>query len=173
MLGKNAAQVNPPDRLSSLPMGRNHSSAARPSRPPSAVAALALAAAGATAGCQSAPLAPVQVQVLDPSRGEPIHDAAVFAESLARDHPFSIATLLGQTGARRDEGRTDDAGRVQLTFIADRPLRIGILAPGYAPLIRLLDPAPPAGHPVEFTTQAEQVGRPASVTVTIGPMPAQ
>lgn len=82
------------------------------------------------AGCQSARTTSFDVVVYDVHYNIPIEGVQVIAQTPSRDHPFSIATLLGQTGPFESRGITNDAGCVRLQGVADRSLRITVINRG-------------------------------------------
>lgn len=83
-------------------------------------------------GCASEPRAQLRVDVSDAASGAPIVGAKVQAETLARNHPLAVSSLLGQTGPVTSTGFTDEAGRATLEYVVGRPVRVAALARGYA-----------------------------------------
>lgn len=90
-----------------------------------AVAALALS------GC--AQTTSIAIRVTDPTSGTAISGAAIGADVPNRDHPFSVATLLGQTKPKHERARTDAGGRAVLEGLVGRPLRLTVFAQGFPP----------------------------------------
>lgn len=80
---------------------------------------------------------PVQVRVLvrDQATHRPIEGAAVAAETTSRDHSFSAASILGQTGPSSSRGTTDQTGFVSVTVLDEREFRIVVWATGRAPVV--------------------------------------
>ncbi|MCC6322824.1 MAG: hypothetical protein IT438_15480 [Phycisphaerales bacterium] len=111
---------------------------------------LAAALVGCSADTTSASL---RVLVADASSQAPIAGAEVIAETPSRDHPFSIQTLFGETGPVRTSASTDSAGVALVEFIPGRPVRIGVIAPGYAIVMQLVEEA--WRGPVELTADSE------------------
>jgi hypothetical protein len=68
----------------------------------------------------------------------PVADALVVCDSLARDHPFSIATILGSTGAQTRTARTGVDGTARLEFVRERSVRLTVVAPGRGPGVLFL-----------------------------------
>jgi hypothetical protein len=80
---------------------------------------------------------PVHVRVLvrDHATHRPIEGAAVAAETTSRDHAFSAASILGQTGPSSSAGTTDHTGLVTVTVLDEREFRIVVWATGRAPVV--------------------------------------
>jgi len=90
--------------------------------------------------CAAQPLpAPISVRVVDAASGEPILGAKVVADVASHDHPFSVATLLGETGPVSSSAFTDELGLAMVTCTPGRAVRIGVLAVKYPVLIQLID----------------------------------
>jgi hypothetical protein len=100
---------------------------------------LALLMAG---GCASWTEVPLEVYLRDAKDGKPVSGATVMAEVPSRDHPFSIATMLGQTQPVTSRATTDSKGVARVKAIAERPVRLGFIGAGHAPGFVLLDPVP-------------------------------
>lgn len=105
---------------------------------------LLLALAAFLAGCSAesgmfrtagGPETPVQVWVRDLDSGKPIVGAAISAETIARDHPLSAASILGQTGPESSRARTDSEGAARVSVFEDREFRILVWAPGRATVV--------------------------------------
>ena len=120
------------------------------------------------AGCAS----PLGVQVRDGRTHEPIGGATVVAAVPSRDHPQSVATLLGRTAPRTTRSTTDAQGRAILSYIEDRPLRLIVMAQGLVPADRMfeaddgwfggeewtaLETGDPGGRPIEV--RAEHIAK--------------
>ncbi len=74
----------------------------------------------------------LSVEVRDAATKEPAAGVTVIADVPNRNHPFSIASLLGQTGEVSTRAVTDQRGRAELSAIQGRPVRISVLAPGWS-----------------------------------------
>lgn len=108
-----------------------------------AVLALALLAlAVLCSGCASEPMSTLLVHVRSGPDGQPLQGAMVLAETPSRDHPFSVESLLGQTGPRSDSALTDSQGAAAVHCPRERPVRIGIITPAGVASFTLLDPHP-------------------------------
>lgn len=79
------------------------------------------------------------VVVRDGATEQPLAGVAVRAEVAAHNHPFSVASMLGATGPHTTEGRTDQSGRAELMYTPGRAVRICAVAPGYDPLIDIVE----------------------------------
>lgn len=104
---------------------------------------LLIAAAAAPAACTAetgvfrtagGPEKAVQVRIRDAATAAPIAGAAVSAEMASRDHPFSAASIMGQTGPDASRASTDERGEALVTVLDDREYRIVVWAPGRAPV---------------------------------------
>lgn len=73
---------------------------------------------------------------------QPVYPGVIFAETPSRDHPFSIATLLGQTGPKSTNVLPDERGEAVITIPRDRPLRLGVMTHDWGPGFVFLDPHP-------------------------------
>lgn len=107
-------------------------------RPLLAYLMMTLTAAG-LGGCAGPDIAALSVLVTDQASGEPIPGAKVVADTPSRDHPLSFETLLGRTGPMLETAFTDDRGRAVVEYASGRPVRIGVLAPGFPLLIENID----------------------------------
>ncbi len=96
------------------------------------------------------------VFVRDRDTMRPIQGAAVAVETASRDHPFSAASILGQTGPDDSRATTNEHGEVRLTWLEGREFRVVIWTPGRSPAVlgpvtlngasgAWLDPALPPG----------------------------
>jgi hypothetical protein len=94
------------------------------------------------AACAPAPR-PLLVEVRDAHTKRPAAGVSVVAQTPSRDHPFSIASLLGQTGPHDARAQTDARGVARLEFMPGRPVRLGVLAPGWDAGFVLFDPDAP------------------------------
>lgn len=104
---------------------------------------LSIAAAAALPGCNAetgvfrtpgGPDSAILVRVRDAATGQPIASAAVAAETTSRDHPFSAASILSQTGPESSRAKTDERGEAVVRVLEDREFRIVVWAPGRAPV---------------------------------------
>lgn len=95
-----------------------------------ALACLGLTCLGLTA-CSAAPTTSLRVIVRDARSNDPLPGVIVTGETCSRDHPFSIASLLGQTGPRDQQVRTGPDGRAALTVLADWPIRLTAIGPDH------------------------------------------
>ncbi len=77
----------------------------------------------------------LHVWVRDASTHQPIEGAVVVADTIARDHPFSAATILSQTGPESSRARTDAQGAAVVNMLDDREYRLVIWASGHPPLV--------------------------------------
>ena len=89
-------------------------------------------------GC-AAPSSVFTVSVRDAQSKSPVAGAVVVADTPNRDHPFSIASILGQAGPLSARATTDAQGRASMAGLDGRPIRIGVFADGRAPAFRLFD----------------------------------
>lgn len=96
-------------------------------------ACLALAACGAST-------APLTVEVRDAATHKPASGVTVVADVPSKFHPFSIASMLGQTGPDASHAKTGADGRATVQYIPGRPVRLGVLAPGWDEGFLLIDP---------------------------------
>lgn len=96
-------------------------------------ACLALAACGAST-------APLTVEVRDAATHEPAQGITVVADVPSKFHPFSVGSMLGQTGPDASHAKTDAGGRATVQYIPGRPVRLGVLAPGWDEGFLLIDP---------------------------------
>jgi hypothetical protein len=62
-------------------------------------------------------------------------DVAVALETASRDHAFSAASMLGQTGPESAHGRTDARGAITLSTLHGREFRVVVWATGRAPVV--------------------------------------
>ena len=86
-----------------------------------------------TVGACSAPTSVFTVSVRDAQSMNPIAGAVVVADTPNRNHPFSIASILGRAGPLSVQATTDAQGRASLVGLDDRPVRIGVFADGREP----------------------------------------
>ncbi len=133
-------------------------------------AALAAALTGCTAesGILRSPGGPetaLRLSVRDRDTLKPIAGAAIAAETASRHHPFSAASILGQTDAQSSRARTDDHGRATVQTLEGREFRIVVWAPGRPPTVfstamlhaangDWIDPEIPAGVQVRIESAA-------------------
>jgi len=94
-------------------------------------------------GACSASRSTLLVEVRDAATGEPAAGASVVADVPSRNHPFSVASLLGQTGELATRSAADGRGRARVEYLAGRPVRLGVLEPGWDTGFVLLDPDAP------------------------------
>jgi len=106
--------------------------------------AFASIAAALLGGCSSesgmfrtpgGPAMDLHVWVRDASSHRPIEGATVVADTIARDHPFSAATVLSQTGPESSRARTDAQGAAFVEVLDDREYRIVVWAAGHPPVV--------------------------------------
>lgn len=81
------------------------------------------------------PAVAMRVFVRDSASLVPIEGAAISAESTSRDHPFSAASVLKQTGPESSRATTDAHGSAMVSVLAEREYRIVVWAPGRAPVV--------------------------------------
>ncbi|MBY0311317.1 MAG: hypothetical protein K2W85_04555 [Phycisphaerales bacterium] len=81
----------------------------------------------------------LDVAVRDAITAEPVVGCRVLAETPSKDHPFSIASLLGQTGPFDSSAVTDARGRATLVGLESRALRLGVWPRGGAPRFVLIE----------------------------------
>ncbi len=132
--------VNPLSKLRALPLG------------PIAVAAALASAAAVLGGCNAetgwfrtpgGPRTAVVVSVRDAATHEPVRGAHCAAETLSRNHPFSVASIMWQTMDSESTGQTDGSGSVRLVVLADRQYRLQVWPRGGAPVTFFhAEPAP-------------------------------
>lgn len=103
-------------------------------------AGVALGAALLLLGACSASRSALLVEVRDASTGEPAAGVSIVADVPSRNHPFSVASLLGGTKDIATQAIADAAGRARLEYVAGRPVRLGVLEPGWDPGLVLVDP---------------------------------
>lgn len=97
-----------------------------------------LAGCSAESGILRTPGGPetqVRIFVRDRATQSPVANAAVALETASRDHAFSAASMLGQTGPESAQGRTDADGAITLTTLHGREFRVVVWAPGRAPVV--------------------------------------
>lgn len=80
------------------------------------------------AGCAGPGRFESVVEVRSAATGEGVAGAVVVAQSLAKDHPLSIDTLLGRTQPEEERAVTDAAGRARVRFVEDRLARVGVIS---------------------------------------------
>lgn len=85
-------------------------------------------------------MSPLTVEVRDAVTHEPAANITVVADVPSRYHPFSIATMLGETGPQAFKAQTDAQGRVVVQYVPGRPVRLGVLQPGWDLGFVLIDP---------------------------------
>lgn len=95
-------------------------------------------ATAALPGC-SPTRSTLTVEVRDAATGEPAPGVTVLADVPSRNHPFSVASLLGQTGPVSSRGTTDAKGVATVDRIEDRPFRLTIVPEGGTPESDLWD----------------------------------
>jgi hypothetical protein len=81
----------------------------------------------------------LRVEVRDAATKQPAAGVNVFADVPSNDHPFSIATLLGQTGPLNWRAMTDELGVAKLRYAQGRPVRVGVLSAGWAVGVVMLE----------------------------------
>lgn len=126
-----------------------------------AVAFLALGVLVAPlASCASEETCALRVQVRRGAEHQPVYPAVIFAETPSRDHPFSIASLLGQTGAKSTTELPDESGEAVITIPRDRPLRLGVMTHDWGPGFVFLDPHPGlSGQTLDWTPLTLEPGK--------------
>lgn len=87
------------------------------------------------------------VEVREAKSHQPASDVTVVADVPARDHPLSVASLLGQTGPLSSRASTDVRGVAMVRFVPGRPLRLGVLAPGWTTGLVIVEPDAPGFDP--------------------------
>lgn len=117
-------------------------------------------------GCSSDPSAQLRVRVLEGKTLEPVVGARVIAETPSQDHPFSVRTILGETGPIRSTAETNRAGEALVLYHPGRPVRIGAILPGYPVTMQLCE-EPWKGMTV-LTPDAAPAGEP-SLRVMVEP----
>lgn len=121
----------------------------------------ALLACGGLWGCSgSGPTTSLRIQVQDAASGQPLAGVVVIGETCSRDHPFSVASLVGQTGPRDARAWTGADGRASLTVPTDWPVRVTAVAPGYTLGQRWLEVPLPADE-VRFALTLQNSPAPA------------
>ncbi|MFN7021556.1 MAG: hypothetical protein ACK4WH_09550 [Phycisphaerales bacterium] len=116
--------------------------------------------------CSSDPSAQLRVRVLDGQTLDAVVGAVVIAETPSQDHPFSVRTLLGETGPIRSTAETNQAGEALVLFCPGRPVRIGAVMPGYPVTMQLCEE--PWKGPIELIPDAASAGEP-SLRVIVEP----
>jgi hypothetical protein len=117
------------------------------------VALSALSAAAAAIGACNAetgllrtaggPKTAIRVSVRDAATHEPVREAHCAAETLSRNHPFSLASIMWQTMDSASVGTTDHAGTTRLVVLADRHFRLRVWPRGGPPVVFFhAEPAP-------------------------------
>ena len=101
-----------------------------------------ISAMTAVGGCASAKPVALDVHIRDAVTHDPISGALVVGDTPSQDHPFSVASLLGETGPLASRADSDLAGKARIEGLMDRPLRITIIVQQRAPRFILLDPHP-------------------------------
>lgn len=81
----------------------------------------------------------LDVAVRDAITAEPVVGCRVLAETPSKDHPFSIASLLGQTGPFDSSAVTDARGRATLVGLESRAVRLGVWPRGESPRFVLVE----------------------------------
>lgn len=119
--------------------------------------ALGLAALTAAPGCAPAKI-PLHIELRDAASASPVIGCRVFAETPSKDHPFSIASILGQTGPAASNATTDARGAAILTGLTGRAVRLVVWPTGEGPRCLLLDDAQAA----EGTSWCDVAGTPGS-----------
>jgi len=105
--------------------------------------ALALTLAAALAGCAS-PLSTRSGEVLvTTGSGTPVEGATVRADPLDPHHPLNVADYFRGDAARLGVWTTGVNGRARIELLSDRPTEVSVLAPGYLPTSRVIDPGEP------------------------------
>lgn len=103
-------------------------------------AGVLLGAAMILLGACSASRSELLVEVRDAATGEPAAGVGVVADVPSRNHPFSVASLLGGTTDIATQAMADAKGRARLEYVDGRPVRLGVLQPGWDPGLVLVDP---------------------------------
>lgn len=98
-----------------------------------------LAGAVLAGGCGPT-VKPMRVEVRDAATKEPAAGVTVFADVPSKDHPFSIATLLKQTGPLSWRAKTGERGVAELNYAEGRPVRVGVLSAGWAVGVVMVEP---------------------------------
>ena len=124
--------VNLREKLRSCPKSRRWA--------PAALTAVAVALGGCNAETglfrtAGGPETAIIVSVRNAETHEPVRDAQCAAETLSRNHPFSIASIMWQTMDSASTGTTDETGTARLTVLADRHYRLRIWPRGGAPVV--------------------------------------
>lgn len=82
----------------------------------------------------------IVVRVRDARTHEPAANVLVFADVPNKNHPLSVATLLGKTKSVSATGRTDANGRVELVYAPGRVVRLSVMDPHWIGGAVLIDP---------------------------------
>jgi hypothetical protein len=93
----------------------------------------------ATLSCCGPSTAPLGVEIRDAATRAPVAGATVIADVPSRNHPLSVATLLGQTGPKSSRAVTDADGRAGVAYVPDRPVRLTVVPAGGVPESLLWD----------------------------------
>lgn len=103
-------------------------------------------------GCASDKPATLAVRIRDHATQLAAPNTLVIAETPSRNHPFSIASLLGQTKDESSRATTDTEGKAQVTCLINRPLRITLIAEGRDAGFIFIDPhAATTGQAMDWT----------------------
>ncbi len=125
-----------------------------------AFALLALTLLAQLGACASEETCSLRVQVRRGPDHQPVHVAVVFAETPSRDHPFSVASLLGHTGPQSSTEVLDERGVAIITCPRERPLRLGVMTHDWGPGFVFLNPHPGlSGQPLEWTQLQLEPGK--------------
>lgn len=109
-------------------------------RSPRVIRGAVVAVIGLLSGC-AASTVDVGVSVRDAVTHEPATGVRVVALVPSNNHPFSIASLLGNTKELQSDGVTDAQGRAVVQRVPGRPLRLSVLSPGWLPGCVDVDPS--------------------------------
>jgi hypothetical protein len=84
------------------------------------------------------------VFVRDAATHAPAQGVVVIADVPNKNHPLSVASLLGKTKETSSSATTDEEGRALLSFIPGRAVRLSVLAVGWERGSLLLEDDPHA-----------------------------
>lgn len=101
--------------------------------------AIVVGGAVVACGCAHERTSYLMLTVTDAQTHKPLSGVKVQADTCSRNHPFSVASMLGQTGPVSSVAYSDDAGRARVEYLDGRPVRIGVLMHGYPISVSLLE----------------------------------